>query len=93
MESTTATRDRLLARQQELQSELGQVQQHLEQLDTKVIVSQWWQAPSGPAGRGTVYHTGLDERCRPQRSPDEITLYEALRAELVPCRTCRPKHS
>lgn len=91
MESATAARARLQERQQELKAELEQVQRHLDQLETTVVVSQWWQAPSGPMGRGTIYHTGTDQRCRPQNSPDEITLYEALQAELDPCRRCRPK--
>jgi hypothetical protein len=91
MESATAARSRLQARRQELKAELAQVQRELEQLDTTVVVSQWWQAPSGAMGRGTVYHTGTDQQCRPQNSPDEITLYEALQAELLPCGRCRPK--
>lgn len=90
MESAPAARIRLSARRQELLAELEQVQQQLDQLDTKVVVSQWWQAPSGPMGRGTVYHTGLEKRCRPVNFPDEITLYEALRVELSPCGKCRP---
>ena len=93
MESPDAARARLRARQQELQVELGQVQRKLEQLDTTVVVSQWWQAPSGPTGRGTAYHTGTNQSCRPQNKPDEITLYQALEAGLAPCRTCKPKRS
>jgi hypothetical protein len=89
--AATAARTRLLARQQELQSELVEVQRQLEQLDTTVVVSQWWQAPSGPMGRGTTYHAEAAQRCRPQNKPDEITLYEALEAGLAPCPRCRPK--
>ncbi|GAA2589055.1 hypothetical protein GCM10010304_36490 [Streptomyces roseoviolaceus] len=66
------------------------MQRQLSRLDTKVVVSQWCQAPSGPTGRGTIFHTGADERCRPTNKPDEVTLYEALRAGLVPCGRCRP---
>jgi hypothetical protein len=90
MESPDAARTRLRARQQELTAELERVQRHLEQLDTTVVVSQWWEAPSGPMGRGTAYHTGKDYRCSPSNGP-QITLYEALQAELAPCRTCKPK--
>ncbi|WP_121703336.1 hypothetical protein [Streptomyces sp. E5N298] len=92
MESATAASERLRARRQELTAELEQVQRQLNQLETHVVVSQWWQAPSGSMGRGTVYHTGTDERCRPSSKPDEITLYEALQAGLVPCRTCKPRN-
>jgi hypothetical protein len=91
MESAEAARVRLRARQQELQTELEHVQRKLEQLDTTVLVSQWWQAPSGPTGRGTVYHAKTAQHCRPQNSPNGITLYEALAAGLTPCVRCRPK--
>ncbi|MFF7335469.1 hypothetical protein [Streptomyces sp. NPDC008150] len=93
MSTVTAVRERLQARQQELSAELDRVRQQLAQLDTRVIVSQWWQAPSGPMGRGSVYHTGLDGRCLPTHEPEEITLYEALDAGLVPCGRCRPVRS
>ncbi|MYW49606.1 hypothetical protein [Streptomyces sp. SID161] len=93
MESATAARERLLARQQELRAELEQVQRHLEQLETMVVASQWRHNPSGPKGRGTLYHTGTDDRCQPTNGPETITLYEALQTELAPCRTCRPKRS
>lgn len=93
METANAVRMRLQERQQELRAELEQLQRQLDQLDTTVAVSKWWQAPSGPGGRGTAYHTGTDRRCRPGDRPDEITLYEALRAGLSPCRKCRPKKS
>ncbi len=103
METPNEARIRLGARQRELLTELEQVQRQLEQvqrqldqLETKVVVSAWWYAPSGPRGRGTVYHTGTDRRC-PLRSPNgrpgspvEISLYEALRAELNPCGKCKP---
>lgn len=91
MESPAQARERLQAREHTLLAELEQVQRNLGQLDTRVIVSQWWQAPSGAMGRGTAYHTGTDQRCRPQNTPDEITLYEALAAGLAPCGRCRPK--
>jgi hypothetical protein len=91
MESADAARARLLERQRALEAELLQVQQHLGQLNTTVAVSKWWRKPSGPEGRGTVFHTGTDPRCRPGNRPDEITLYEALQAGLVPCGRCRPR--
>ncbi|GHF26014.1 hypothetical protein GCM10017776_50620 [Streptomyces griseoluteus] len=91
METASAARTRLQERQQELRAELEQVQRQLDHLETKVAVSKWWKTPSGPMGRGTVYHTGWDKRCRPGNRPDEITLYEALQAGLVPCQKCRPK--
>ncbi|MFE0256947.1 hypothetical protein [Streptomyces sp. NPDC059010] len=90
MESATAAQERLRARQQELQGELAQVQQQLKQVETTVVASQWRHAPSGPMGRGTVFHTGA-ERCRPSNRPEEITLYEALQTGLVPCPRCKPK--
>lgn len=93
METADAARTRLQERRQVLTAELEQVQLQLGQLETKVVVSQWWQTPSGPMGRGTAYHTGLDKRCRPRNSPDEITLYEALQANLAPCPKCQPKKS
>jgi hypothetical protein len=93
MESTAATRERLLARQQELRAELEQVQRHLEQMETMVVASQWRHAPSGPKGRGTRYHTGTDDRCKLTNGPETITLYEALQTGLAPCRTCKPKRS
>ncbi|GAB3170749.1 hypothetical protein [Streptomyces incanus] len=91
MESATAVRIRLRERQQELMAELDQVQRQLSQLETTVVVSGWWRTPSGVRGRGTVYHTGVDERCRPTSSSEEITLYEALEAEMGPCSRCKPK--
>ncbi|WP_406257689.1 hypothetical protein [Streptomyces nigra] len=91
MESATAAQERLRARQQELQNELAQVQQHLKQLETMVVASQWRYAPSGPKGRGTVYHTTENRRCRLTNGPEEITLYEALQTGLSPCSQCRPK--
>lgn len=90
MESAIAAGTRLRGRQQELVAELEQVQRQLSQLETKVTVSQWWQKPSGPAGRGTIYHAGVDKRCRPTNRPEEITLYEALKAGLAPCSRCNP---
>lgn len=93
MESATTARARLLARQQELHAELEHVQQQLDQLETKVLVSQWWQAPSGPKGRGTVYHSGAHQACLPASRPAHITLYEALRAGLGPCGRCNPKQA
>lgn len=90
METEHAARMRLSARQQELLAELAQVQRDLIQLDTQVVVSQWWDRPSGPYGRGTIYHTGLDKRCRPANQPDQITLYQALRVNLSPCPRCKP---
>jgi hypothetical protein len=90
MEIPDEARIRLSARRSELLAELGQVERQLAQLETKVVVSQWWQSPSGPQGRGTAYHTGTDPRCRPGNRPTEITLYEALLAELNPCGTCKP---
>ncbi|MER7200155.1 hypothetical protein CG723_45255 [Streptomyces sp. CB01635] len=93
MESAIVARERLLARKQELRDELEQVQRHLEQLETTVVASQWRHAPSGPMGRGTVYHTGTDDRCRLTNGPETITLYEALQTGLAPCSRCRPKQS
>jgi len=92
MESAFAARDRLRARQQELTDELDRVQRALGQLETTVVVSVWWTAPSGPKKRGTAYHTGKDRRCRPTGGP-EVTLYEALRAGLAPCGRCKPRGS
>ncbi|WP_405672468.1 hypothetical protein [Streptomyces canus] len=91
MESATAAQERLRARQQELQDELAQIQQHLKQLETTVVASQWRHAPSGTKGRGTVYHTTANRRCHPTNRPEEITLYEALQTGLEPCSVCRPK--
>lgn len=91
MESAADARTRLRTRQQELKAELEQVQRHLDQLETTVVASQWRHAPSGPTGRGTVYHTGLDKRCRPTSGPETITLYEALLTELIPCPRCKPQ--
>ena len=91
MESATAVQERLRARQQELQDELAQVQQHLKQLETTVIASQWRYAPSGPKGRGTVYHATANRSCLLTNGPEEITLYEALQTGLIPCSRCRPK--
>lgn len=90
MESAPAARERLLARQQELRTEMEQVQRQLDQLETTVAVSQWWKKPSGPMGRGTIYHTDLESRCRPGNRPESISLYEALQANLAPCPTCKP---
>lgn len=90
METETAARIRLSARQQQLLIELEQVKQELEQLDTQVVVSQWWDRPSGPYGRGTLYHSGLNEPCSPTNSPDQMTLYRALRVNLAPCPRCAP---
>ncbi|GGK52124.1 hypothetical protein GCM10010094_10600 [Streptomyces flaveus] len=90
METASEARIRLGARRRELLAELGQVERQLAQLETKVFVSQWWQAPSGPQGRGTIYHTGTVQRCRPGNRPVEISLYEALREGLNPCGTCKP---
>ncbi|MFI6352128.1 hypothetical protein ACIBJF_05545 [Streptomyces sp. NPDC050743] len=91
MESVTAAQERLRARQQELQDELAQVQRQLKQLETMVVASQWRHAPSGPKGRGTVYHATANRSCRLTNGPEEITLYEALQTGLVPCPKCRPK--
>jgi hypothetical protein len=91
MESATATRERLLARQRDLQNELAQVQRQLEQLETMVVASRWRYAPSGPKGRGTVYHTAVNRPCRLTSGPEEITLYEALQTGLIPCPRCKPK--
>ncbi|MFD0224420.1 hypothetical protein ACWGPD_15375 [Streptomyces hirsutus] len=93
MESATAARARLHARQQNLTAELEQIQRQLTQLDTTVLVSQWWQAPSGSKGRGTVYHAETAYHCRPENKPEEITLYEALDAGLAPCGRCRPRRA
>ncbi|MCF1510412.1 hypothetical protein [Streptomyces glomeratus] len=90
METADEARTRLAARQRELLAELEQVEQHLAQLDKSVLVSGWWQNPSGPGSRGTAYHTGKDHRCRPGYGAVEMTLYEALRAGLNPCGRCKP---
>lgn len=90
METPNEARIRLGARQRELLAELEQVQQQLDQLGTEVVVSGTWRTPSGPRGRGTVYHTGTDLRCRPESIPKTISLYEALQAGLNPCGRCKP---
>ncbi|MFE1433054.1 hypothetical protein ACFW5G_11695 [Streptomyces griseoaurantiacus] len=91
MESATAAKERLRTREQELQDELNEVQRQLEQLETMVVASQWRRAPSGPKGRGTVYHTATNRSCRLSNGHEEITLYEALQTGLTPCSTCKPR--
>lgn len=90
METSDTARIQLEGRRRDLRAELEQVDRQLSQLDTKVVVSNWVDVPSGPGGRGTVYHTGMVKRCRPYSSPAEITLYEALSMGLNPCGTCKP---
>lgn len=91
METRDAARKRLNTLRSELTAQLHQVERELEQLDVTVVVSQWWQAPSGAQGRGTVFHKRGHDRCRPTNKPDEISLYEALRADLSACSRCRPR--
>jgi hypothetical protein len=56
-----------------------------------VVASRWRHAPSGPKGRGTLYHATTNRSCFPGSRPEEITLYEALQTGLGPCSRCRPK--
>lgn len=96
METLTEVRTRLGARQRQLQVELEQVQEQLKQMDTTVVVSAWWDKPSGDQGRGTLYHAGTNLPCRQGTlnshpgSPVTISLFEALGAGLSPCGRCRP---
>lgn len=90
MESSDAARARLTERRIELVAELEQIDRELAQLAVKVVVSAWWKKPSGEKGRGSLFHTGVVQRCRPSNMPQEITLYEALREKLAPCGVCKP---
>jgi len=60
-------------------------------METMAVASQWRHAPSGPKGRGTVYHTGADDRYRLTNGPEIITLYKALQTGLTPCHRRKPK--
>ncbi|MFJ4504259.1 hypothetical protein ACIP4N_29285, partial [Streptomyces sp. NPDC088864] len=70
------------ARRGELTAQLHQVERELAQLDVTVVVSQWWQAPSGTHGRGTAFHKRGNVPCRPTNKPAEISLHEALRSRI-----------
>ncbi|MET9888396.1 hypothetical protein ABZZ20_35825 [Streptomyces sp. NPDC006430] len=91
MESIEHARERITARRRELLTELADTDRALARLDTTVIVSIWWTAPSGPGKRGTAYHRDAPanpyRKCLP-RNPQRISLYEAGLAGLNPCRAC-----
>lgn len=93
METVEQARERIAARRRELRAELAHADRELGQLDVTVLVSPWWRAPSGPGKRGTAYHRdepGAWRRKCVSGDPRRITLYEAGRAGLNPCRRCRP---